>query len=220
MGASGWSYVVPNDADLNTARRDLQARALRDEDYYYDERPTSVAELWRLLSQTDLGETAPTRSSTSTASSPPATTTTRARSETATARTPAAPRSHRTTQTGSRRPLRRSRWLVSRSACPVWTDTAGIRRRRQVRAGLPVRGHCHHSPVSGSKRNWEPAERSGSARRSTAYRTTSSRSPKEVSSRPPAKHLIVRCPPQSPPPASETAERPPPHHRPAPDGSH
>jgi hypothetical protein len=58
MVASGWSHVVPYCADLNTALRDLQEGLFRDEDYYWyddDERPTSLTELWRLLSQTDLG---------------------------------------------------------------------------------------------------------------------------------------------------------------------
>jgi hypothetical protein len=60
MGASGWSHVVAYQADLNKALRDLQDRIFRDEDYYWyddDERPASLEELWRLLSQTDLGET-------------------------------------------------------------------------------------------------------------------------------------------------------------------
>jgi hypothetical protein len=60
VGASGWSHLVPYQADLNAALRSLQDRLFQNEDYYWyddDERPTSLAELRRLLSQTDLGET-------------------------------------------------------------------------------------------------------------------------------------------------------------------
>lgn len=60
MGGSGWDHIVPYQPDLSAALRRLQEQLFRDEDYYWyddDERPPTLTELWRLITQTELRET-------------------------------------------------------------------------------------------------------------------------------------------------------------------